>query len=305
MAYPVRYFDPRTIYFITSRTIQARFLMVPSEKTNELIGGILARAVRQTDVEIFAYVFTSNHFHAMVRAPSAIAMGKFMQRLQGNIAVKVGRLIDWRGRFFARRYSAEPIVDEEAQTERLRYILSHGVKEGLVSKVKQWPGLSCVQALLESGSSFHRWRDWTRRWKLEVDEGIKIDRFAEECPSESESLTLTPLPCWAGLGSSRRRHLVAQLVASIDEAAPNKFQENAEHITIQDPHDRPRNTKHTPRPKAHASTLALWMETVRRYRDFLAAFRTASRQWLAGCFEVEFPLHCFRPPTWSFSPRIV
>ena len=71
--------------------------MAPSDKTNELIGGILARAVRQCQVELFAYVFTSNHFHAMVRAPSAIAMSRFMQRLQSNIAVKVGRLVGWRG----------------------------------------------------------------------------------------------------------------------------------------------------------------------------------------------------------------
>src|SRR5262249_10308949 len=101
MAYPLRHFDPHTIYFITSRTIQSRFLMAPSDKANELIGGILARGVRQCEVELFAYVFTSNHFHAMVRAPSAIAMSRFMQRLQGNIAVKVGRLVGWRGRFFA------------------------------------------------------------------------------------------------------------------------------------------------------------------------------------------------------------
>jgi REP element-mobilizing transposase RayT len=105
MAYPVRHFEPETIYFLTSRTTQSRLLMTPSPKVNELIGGIFARAVRQCGVELFAYVFTSNHFHAMVRAPSAIAMSKFMQRLQSNIAVKVGRLVGWRGRFFARRYS--------------------------------------------------------------------------------------------------------------------------------------------------------------------------------------------------------
>jgi len=81
MAYPIRHFDPQTIFFITSRTIQSRFLMAPSDKTNELIGGILARAVRQCQVELFAYVFTSNHFHAMVRAPSPVAMSRFMQRL--------------------------------------------------------------------------------------------------------------------------------------------------------------------------------------------------------------------------------
>jgi REP element-mobilizing transposase RayT len=306
MAYPVRHFDPQTVYFLTSRTIQSRFLMVPSDKTNELIGGILARAVRQCEVELFAYVFTSNHFHAMVRPPSAVSMSKFMQRLQSNIAIKVGRLVGWRGRFFARRYSAEPVVDEGAQVQRLVYILSHGVKEGLVSAVKTWPGLSCVQSLLRGGTtSLQRWRNWTHRWKMEVQEKISVGRFSDECPGELESLTLTSLPAWTGLGAAERGQLVAQLVAEIDATAPNKSAVGAKHILAQDPHDQPRQSKQTPRPKAHASITALWIEAVRRYRAFVGAFRHASRQWLAGNFNVEFPRHCFRPPPWSVTVRIV
>jgi REP element-mobilizing transposase RayT len=300
MAYPIRHFDPRTIYFLTSRTIESRLLMVPSHKTNELIGGILARAVRQCEVELFAYVFTSNHFHAMVRAPSAVAMSKFMQRLQSNIAIKVGRFVGRSGPFFARRYSAEPIVDEGAQVKRLIYILSHGVKEGLVSAVRQWPGLSCAQALLEGeAASLHRWRNWTRRWRLKIDEGINVGRFSAECPSEPESLTLTPLPCWAELSASQRCHRVSQLVANIDASAPNKGQRNAAHITAQNPHSQPSQTKHTRRPKAHASSAASLIEAVHRYRAFVARFRQASRQWLAGVFDVKFPMHCFRPPAWG------
>jgi REP element-mobilizing transposase RayT len=306
MAYPIRHFDPSTIFFVTSRTIQSRFLMAPSDKTNELIGGILARAVRQCQVELFAYVFTSNHFHAMVRAPSAIAMSKFMQRLQSNIAVKIGRFVGWRGRFFARRYSAEPIVDEGAQVERLTYILSHGVKEGLVSKCQEWPGLSCAQALLKGGgASVHSWRNWTRRWKMEVDEEANIDRFSAECPSEAEILELTPLPCWATLTARERSRFVAQLVAKIDSAAPKQTTENTKHITEQDPHGSPIKTKHSPRPKAHASTKRRWIEAVQQYTGFLSAFRRASREWLSGAFDVEFPQHSFRPPPWFVAPRIV
>jgi REP element-mobilizing transposase RayT len=306
MAYPIRQFDPQTIFFITSRTIQSRFLMAPSDKTNELIGGILARAVRQCQVELFAYVFTSNHFHAMVRAPSPVAMSRFMQRLQSNIAVKVGRLVGWRGRFFARRYSAEPIVDEATQVERLHYILSHGVKEGLVSRCQQWPGLSCIQALLEGGrASVHRWRNWTSRWKMEVDEDVNVDRFSEACPSETETLELAPLPCWAAFSARERSRLVAELVAGINAAAPNATAEDRRQITEQDPHGRPIKTKHTPRPKAHASTKQPWIEAVRRYRDFVAAFRRASRDWLRGVFEVEFPPYSFRPPPWGVQARIV
>jgi REP element-mobilizing transposase RayT len=306
MAYPIRHFDPQTIFFVTSRTFQSRFLMAPSDKTNELIGGILARAVRQCEVELFAYVFTSNHFHAMVRAPSAIAMSRFMQRLQSNIAVKVGRFVGWRGRFFARRYSAEPIVDEGAHVERLKYILSHGVKEGLVARCQQWPGLSCAQALLEGGrATMHSWRNWTLLWKMEVAEELNVDRFSAECPSEAEMLELTPLPGWATLTARERSRLVAQLVAEIDAAAPNPAAENARRITKQDPHGSPIETKHSPRPKAHASTKQLWIEAVQRYRRFVSDFRRASREWLSGAFDVEFPAHSFRPPPWFVAVRIV
>jgi REP element-mobilizing transposase RayT len=297
MAYPIRHFEPQTIFFITSRTIQSRFLMAPSDKTNELIGGILARAVRQCEVELFAYVFTSNHFHAMVRAPSAIAMSRFMQRLQSNIAVKVGRFVGWRGRFFARRYSAEPIVDEGAQVERLAYILSHGVKEGLVARCQQWPGLSCAQALLEGGrASMHSWRDWTRRWKMQVDEEVNVDRFSTECPSEPEVLELTPLPCWAKFAPGERSRLVRQLVAGIDASAPDPTTKDTRHITDQDPRGSPIKTKYTPHPKAHASTKLLWIKAVRRYRDFLFGIPPGVARVVIGDVRRRVSASCFSTP---------
>ncbi len=307
MSYPVRHFDPQTMYFVTSRTLQSRFLMTPSRKANEFIGGSLARAVRQQGVELFAYVFTSNHFHLMVRAPSAIAMSKFMQRLQSDIAVKVGRLVNWRGRFFARRYSSEPIVDEGAQVERLGYILSHGVKEGLVSAVRKWPGLSSAQALLEGrAASQQTWRNWTKRWKMEVAEDKNVGRFSEQCPSENEAIVLTPLPCWAHLAAGQRAQLAAQLVADIDASAPRgRAPLGPRAIVGQDPHGRPVHTKHSARPKAHASTKALWTAAVHKYQAVLAAFREASRKWLRGFLDVEFPPHCFRPPTWGVPLEIV
>ena len=140
---------------------------------------------------------------------------------------------------------------------------------------------------------------------MEVDENVNVDRFSQECPSEMETLELAPLPCWRALTGTARSGLVAQLVAGIDAAAPNATTEDTSHITAQDPLGSPVKTSHSPRPKAHASTKQLWMEAVRRYRNFLSAFRQASREWLSGVFAVEFPPHSFRPPPWSVPARIV
>ncbi|MCY1078766.1 hypothetical protein [Archangium lansingense] len=64
-----------------------------------------------------------------------------MQYLRANLSKKLGRLVDWRGGFWERRYSAEPVLDDAALVGRLRYVLAHGVKEGLVEKCAEWPGL--------------------------------------------------------------------------------------------------------------------------------------------------------------------
>ena len=81
-------------------------------------------------MRLHAFTFASNHFHLLVWTRGATLAG-FMQFLRANLSRKVGRLVDWSGGFWERRYSAEPVLDDEALVGRLRYVLAHGVKEGL------------------------------------------------------------------------------------------------------------------------------------------------------------------------------
>ena len=64
-------------------------------------------------MEVFGFVFFSNHVHLLVRAPGG-NLPRFMQHLLTNISKKVGHLVRWKGRFWERRYSAEPVLDEVA-----------------------------------------------------------------------------------------------------------------------------------------------------------------------------------------------
>jgi REP element-mobilizing transposase RayT len=127
MAWPLRMYEPRGIYFVTARCFQGRLLLRPSRETNEVLGGVLARATRLAGVELFAFVFASNHLHLLVRAPQG-NLPRFMQFLLANVSRKIGWLVGWRGAFWERRYSAEPVLDDEALFGRVRYILAHGVK---------------------------------------------------------------------------------------------------------------------------------------------------------------------------------
>ena len=113
MGWPLRMFDPLKIYFVTVRCFQRRLLMRPSSETNDVLGGVLARAAHRNEVELFAFVFASNHLHLLVRAPRG-NLPRFMQYLLTNASKKVGRLVRWKGKFWERRYSAEPVLDEIA-----------------------------------------------------------------------------------------------------------------------------------------------------------------------------------------------
>ena len=148
MAWPLRMFDSKGIYFVTVRCFQGRLLLRPSRQTNDVLAGVLARAARLSSVELFAFVFASNHVHLIVRAPNG-NLPRFMQFLLTNVSKKVGWLVRWRGSFWEHRYSAEPILDDEAFVGRVRYVLAHGVKERLVRRCGDWPGLSSLPMMLE------------------------------------------------------------------------------------------------------------------------------------------------------------
>jgi hypothetical protein len=55
-----------------------------------------------------------------------------MRDLKSKLAIETNRLTGWKGTVFERRYDSAVVTDEEgAQIERLLYLLSNSVKEGL------------------------------------------------------------------------------------------------------------------------------------------------------------------------------
>ena len=279
MGRPLRLFEPDGIYFVTGRCLQARLLMRPSERVNDIVGGVLAQAVHHLEVEVFAFVFLSNHFHMLIRSREN-RIPAFMQFLRSNIARKVGYLVDWRGKFWDRRYDSEPVLDDDALIGRLRYILAHGVKEGLIDQCADWPGLTCLPELAHGRM---RQFSWTGRSSLEGCE-----------------LSLAVLPCWEAMSSERRCRTVRQLVLDVEAEAHVSRRGTpvmgVRRILRQDPHDRPRRPRREPRPVCHATTQAAHNAYVAKYRAFAEAYRVASEAYRAGTVDVEFPLYAYRPP---------
>ena len=163
MSRPLRLYAGDGTYFVTARTFQGRLFFRGITEHNEVLGGVLAKAAKTYKIDLYAFVFASNHVHLLVRARDG-TLSAFMQYLLGNASRKIGKLVDWRGSLWERRFSAEPVLDDEALLGRFKYILAHGVKEGLVRRVEEWPVLSSLQLLLSDSAREYSWFNWSRRW---------------------------------------------------------------------------------------------------------------------------------------------
>ena len=86
MGNPLRIQGEEAIYFVTNRCFQEQFLLRPDDEVNRIAVAVLLRAARIHKVEIFAFVFMSNHFHLMVRARS-LNLHEFMKDFQSNLAI--------------------------------------------------------------------------------------------------------------------------------------------------------------------------------------------------------------------------
>jgi REP element-mobilizing transposase RayT len=297
MPRPIRMLDPMEIFFVTVRCFQRRFLLRPSQETVEVLGGVLARSVRLHGVELFAFSVISNHLHLIVRAPRG-NLPKFMQYLLANVSKKVGKLVRWRGNFWQRRYSAEPILDETALLERLRYVLSHGVKEGLVRRCRDWPGLSCLPLLLDGRPRAFRWFNWTRR--VSGNSRRRARALLDDRWAEPELLRLTPLPNADLQEPGALQRFVRRAVRAIERQALREHPRvlGRSGILNQHPHAMPGPAERRPRPLCHTSIPKLLAEFRERYRSFAEAFRRASIRWRGGDSTAIFPEPAIKPFVW-------
>jgi REP element-mobilizing transposase RayT len=295
---------------ITIKTFQSRFLLAPNRLVNALILGVLAMAQRKYGMTICAVVVMSNHAHLLVVPKSGNQLNLFCQYLNSNVSTEIGRLRRWSGGIFRRRYADVVVTHEEAaQVSRLRYLLSHGVKESLVRRPQDWPGVHCAKALLRG--RFEMVGKWVDRTELyEARRRAKSGRrpHRERRPSEAEytstqTVTLSKLPCWETLSDDEYFQEVRNLVEVIlDEYADVRTSVPRgvpRYLTRQDPEHRPTSTSKRPKPFCHAASRSERSRYREQRREWLLQYRLAAASLREGRREA---LDLFPPE--AFLPRL-
>jgi len=278
-------------------------LLRPGRDSRDLILGVIGRAQRlYRGVQLYAFVYMSNHAHLLLSADDGEQLAAFLGYVNGNVAREMGRLHDWTGALWGRRHRPIAIVDEEAQVARLRYLLSQGVKEGLVASPRDWPGASAVPGLLGNMRLTGRWVDRTFETRARR-RGLAI------APGEFEErsvVKLTPLPGWAGLEAEQLAARHEELVRDIEREHRQKGSKvvGADAVCANDPHARPDDPDRSAAPDCHASSRGMRDRFRAAFRAFVDQFRAAASALRSRRVEdippnhglsERFPAGCFPP----------
>ena len=297
MCRKLRFIPEKMVVEVTTRTIQSRLLLRPSPELNDRILGVIGRAWSLCDVDIHALVVMGNHIHFLLSTPDAKQLSKFMCHVNRNISDEVGRLHEWKGTLWERRYRCIPLCDEKSQIRRLKYILSNGCSEGLVDSPLDWPGATSVHTMVHGVPLVGTWIDRTAMfWAGRAGQEVKDRDFATQY-----IIPLTPLPCWQHLSPRRQRERCAKLILDIEcETAAHNIAHNctamgAERLMQSHPHKKPSKTKRSPAPFCFGSKGAQRAFT-ERYKVFECEYYRAAQARREDHSQAPFPLGSFPPP---------
>ncbi len=297
MARPLRYLSKdRALVEVTTRTIQGRLLLRPSQELNEIVVGVLGRALElHLGIELHAVAHFSNHIHLLLTVPDSSLLARFMCFVNGNIAREAGRLHDWKERFWGRRYRCIEILDDAAAEKRLRYLLSHGVKERMVARVEEWPGVNSAQALVKGEALHGVWLDRVGEYDARRrDQQTTSDQFQTRY-----DVKLAPLPAWQERTAEEHHTFLVEMIASIEQEAAETGDvpspDSAVRVTREEPHRRPEVVRRSPAPDCHASSRERRERFSNAYRDFARAFREAVGASKRRGSRASFPRPCFAP----------
>ena len=289
---------------VTTRTIQGRRLLRPSPDLNEIVLGVLGRALTlPVDVGLCGFTFLSNHYVMLLRTLNSKHLSTFMSHVNGNLAREVGRLHQWPEKFWGRRFSGIQVIDEPSSIDRMKYVLAHGAKEGLVDSPRDWPGVHCLPSLLEGKTLRGTWFNRTAEYRARK-RGKTFDKYEF---ATSYEVPLVPLPGWEKLSTQERQARCAQLVADIEEEArqnnraKDRVPPGPRRVCNVHPHTRPEHIKRSPAPLCHAASRA----TRKRYRKEFGELDTAFRKAARKQAEDKRPIGDFPPGTFPPAPPFV
>ncbi|HTL33138.1 MAG TPA: hypothetical protein VL326_08435 [Kofleriaceae bacterium] len=276
---------PRPVYpgstsMVTRRCTQRQFLLRPDPATNNAFIYCLAVAAQRCEIDVLNFVQMSNHLHDGIydrhgRAPAFYEMfhkllAKCMNALRGR----------WENFFSSEQVCVVRLQSREDIIDKLVYIATNPVKDGLVERVEEWPGANGYRALL-SGRPLRA----TRPTHFFSDDGTM---------PATVTLELT-IPAELGdhdeiVAEVKRRVQIVEEEEARKRAQTGRKVLGRYAVLRQSWRDSPtgREPRRNLRPTIAARNLWARLEALQRRQEFLDEYREARTAMLAGT-PIPFP----------------
>jgi REP element-mobilizing transposase RayT len=271
---------PGSFYLITRRCTQRQFLLRPDEVTNDTLTYCLGEAAQRFNVDLLMGTGMSNHHHTAIFDRYG-QVNEFTEHFHKFAAKAINA---HRGRT-ENLWSSDPpsvvrLLDPEAVIDAIVYIATNPVKDGLVERVRHWPGVSGLASLLE-------------------ERALRVRRpdhfFRPDGPMPDEVTLEFVIPPELG-DPDAIRHVIRERVAAEEEQFAKVRRENGRRVLgrsavlNQSWRETPSSAeaRRTLRPRFAATFRERLIETLAAARIFVDAYRKARVRWLVG-LEAEFP----------------
>lgn len=100
---------------------------------------IIVRVKEETEFELYAYCFMTNHVHLVIKEKEIGEISKIMTKILSHYATWFNKKYEREGALFANRYKSEPVEDERYYFSLVRYIHQNPLKAGMVENLKSYP----------------------------------------------------------------------------------------------------------------------------------------------------------------------
>lgn len=292
--------------FVTSKTINGKLWFVNSKELELAILGLIAKWQTKCEVIIYAVAIQGNHIHLVALFPKG-NRAQFMRNLNSSIQREVKRYQEEfeGGPLFREPYSYEIVPRELDVDAQYFYTALQPVNDALVDDIKDYPYYNCFEDSItgrEVEYEVRRWSDYhdAKRWKKNKD--LKIEDFTDKY-----KLKFTRVPGFDHLNQTdyetRMRESLKEHTQRVLETRKVKTCLGAKRLKQVVPGSRPKNPKtrelfgHRPR------VLSKDPETIRItmvwYRSIVNAHQDASKRYLSGELDVEFPEGTYKPPIFT------
>jgi REP element-mobilizing transposase RayT len=271
---------PGRLLFITRRCTQRTFLLRPDDETNNAFTYLLAEAAQRFEIDIILSQMMSNHHHTALYDRHGRYV-EFTQHFHRLMAASQNVLRSrWENLWAAEEPCIVEVMTVDDLLDKLVYIATNPVKDGLVDKVHHWPGPKFVHAL-RTGAPMraHRPRYY----------------FRTDGPMPAEAELWLKLPDMIENRAEYLAELERRIAASEDEYARERRATGRRvmgraAVKQQAWRNRPRSPEpHGElRPRVAARNKWLRIMALQRNREWQAEYRHARERWLAG-EDVAFP----------------